>query len=372
MFRSEGERESDTERMPLTIFVSLILGELVLVLLACTKCSVTTFAILASVSGAAIALGAMAGFLFGIPKGGVSEPAEGPETEKEREKSSYRRNANLVEVSDWLTKILVGLGLVELGSIKTGLEGVGEKVSSALVLEGLNPAISKIVVPLEIIYFSILGFFASYLWTTIVYYRRMRRLDEDRIAKKVLSTVQPGLNQKFDANLGEGKVLASLYLLLTANKDLPKDKKDWNALKDYLAKTRAIFERDPGDRRAAILLARYLHEIEHDDKSLGLEAAINQLDRFVAKRKETAALDEDYADVLYNRAAYRAMLFGLQRKEPAASEKAAANRMSALADLRESIRMKPANAAEAQQDDDFSSLHDDPEFRSIVSARQSA
>ena len=33
--------------------------------------------------------------------------------------TSYQANSNLVEISDWLTKILVGLGLVELGRLTT-------------------------------------------------------------------------------------------------------------------------------------------------------------------------------------------------------------------------------------------------------------
>jgi len=70
--------------------------------------------------------GAAAGFLFGIPKifqGKASRPEEDGEEKAEDEDqdddASYRQqvNTNLTEISDWLTKIIVGLGLVQLGKV---------------------------------------------------------------------------------------------------------------------------------------------------------------------------------------------------------------------------------------------------------------
>jgi hypothetical protein len=42
--------------------------------------------------------------------------------------AGYRSNSNLEEISDWLTKILVGLGLIELGRI--GPEQAASSTSS--------------------------------------------------------------------------------------------------------------------------------------------------------------------------------------------------------------------------------------------------
>jgi hypothetical protein len=57
-------------------------------------------------AGAAIISGIFFCFLFGVPKYQASE--------EEKKKSNYTPSAILGEIADWLTKIIVGLGLVEL------------------------------------------------------------------------------------------------------------------------------------------------------------------------------------------------------------------------------------------------------------------
>src|ERR1700730_13401118 len=59
-------------------------------------------------SSACMALGWAVGFLFGVPRVG-STPA------------STRINTNLEQISDWLTKILVGVGLTQLHKLPTAL-----------------------------------------------------------------------------------------------------------------------------------------------------------------------------------------------------------------------------------------------------------
>lgn len=61
-------------------------------------------------SGATVC-GAFLGFLFGIPRSGQSNG----------EVKGYQPNTNLEEVSDWLTKIIIGVSLVELGDIQRKL-----------------------------------------------------------------------------------------------------------------------------------------------------------------------------------------------------------------------------------------------------------
>src|SRR6266508_6277591 len=67
-------------------------------------------AVAALVAGGAFVAGGLLGFLFGIPRslagpeGSVDGAAAG---------GAYRPNTNLEQISDWLTKILVGVGLVQ-------------------------------------------------------------------------------------------------------------------------------------------------------------------------------------------------------------------------------------------------------------------
>jgi hypothetical protein len=62
-------------------------------------------------SAAAWIFGGFLGFLFAIPQSATRTTANGGEAR------GYRSNSNLEEVSDWLTKIIVGIGLVELTNL---------------------------------------------------------------------------------------------------------------------------------------------------------------------------------------------------------------------------------------------------------------
>ena len=80
-------------------------------------------------------LGGFIGFLFGIPRTG-DKNKNGEENEVNFQSSgeysesfSVSPNTNLEQISDWLTKILVGIGLTQIDSI---LEG-GEKLINYLV-----------------------------------------------------------------------------------------------------------------------------------------------------------------------------------------------------------------------------------------------
>ena len=73
----------------------------------------------------AAVLGGLIGFLFGIPRslqtsGPVQDHASVDAATSTIERSSvagYRSNTNLEQISDWLTKILVGVGLIQFPSI---------------------------------------------------------------------------------------------------------------------------------------------------------------------------------------------------------------------------------------------------------------
>lgn len=94
--------------------------------------------------------GTFIGFLFGIPK----------QTAKNVE-GRYTSNTNLEEISDWLTKILVGLGLTQLGSIPVKFQSLIDNLSSSIV------DVPKNMIGCIIVYFLIIGFFSGYLITRL-------------------------------------------------------------------------------------------------------------------------------------------------------------------------------------------------------------
>jgi len=116
----------------------------------------------AAVGAAAFGIGALLGFVFGIPRSLTSEtaPIGAPKGgEVDPTAPQYQPNTNLEQVSDWLTKILIGIGLAQAGDIVKGF---------ADLVDGLKPALGDTAAAhafagAEIIYFLIAGFLCSYL-----------------------------------------------------------------------------------------------------------------------------------------------------------------------------------------------------------------
>ena len=80
-------------------------------------------------------------------------------------------NTNLDDVSDWLTKIVVGVGLVELRKIPGLLLRLAGMIAGEL---GSNQVPFIIAV---IVYFTIVGFMSGYLTTRMFVQRAFRIAD---------------------------------------------------------------------------------------------------------------------------------------------------------------------------------------------------
>lgn len=108
---------------------------------------------------ASLAVGAFIGLLFGIPR--VKQtPATGADPKASASAATLRSevNNNLIEVSDWLTKIIVGVGLVQLNTLPAKLKLVATPLALCLADScGLAAAVGIIV------FFAFLGFLAGYI-----------------------------------------------------------------------------------------------------------------------------------------------------------------------------------------------------------------
>lgn len=118
---------------------------------------------------AALLAGAALGFLFGLPK--TMDPRSSLDASKVR----LATNTNLDQISDWLTKILVGLGLVQLGKITEGLSNIGESLAPGL---GGGDGAQAFAVAL-LVYSVLDGFLIGYIWTRIDLSKRFREAAED-------------------------------------------------------------------------------------------------------------------------------------------------------------------------------------------------
>ncbi|MEP0266706.1 hypothetical protein [Dokdonia sp.] len=125
------------------------------------------------VGGASFLCGGLGGLLFGIPK--KNEIDEGiPKDEIEQTRNvSYIANTNLEEISDWFTKMIIGIGLVEVEKLYKWLITISENISDSINLLGDS---SAYVVSL-IMYFLIIGFIEGYLGTRVFLPRLLTKAD---------------------------------------------------------------------------------------------------------------------------------------------------------------------------------------------------
>ncbi|MFO0573323.1 MAG: response regulator [Polyangia bacterium] len=131
-----------------------------------------------------LCVGILVGFLFGIPKvvqaqgeAAVTTP-EGAGVDRPRDERSvvYRMqvNTNLEQISDWLSKIIVGVGLVELKQLPEALTRL-----AAYIQPGIGTGDEARVLAMAIIlYSSLVGFFVGYLVTRTYIAGVFRRADQ--------------------------------------------------------------------------------------------------------------------------------------------------------------------------------------------------
>ena len=112
-------------------------------------------------AAACLSSGFLVGFIFAIPRPGEKSDAD--------KKSAFVINANLNEVSDWLTKIVVGLGLVELTKIPGKLDVLSHWMAVGLSKSTSGPDIDRLasISSAIIVYSAVLGFLGGYLITVL-------------------------------------------------------------------------------------------------------------------------------------------------------------------------------------------------------------
>lgn len=120
--------------------------------------------------------GAVVGFLFAVPRLLDAEPAEGAP------KRLLGGNDNVSRVSDWLTTMLIGIGLTQLGNINDGLIGFRDFLAKHAHLYGsaASPSAGSLPVmgPLLLILGAVVGFLYLYLHTRIELVAGFREAEE--------------------------------------------------------------------------------------------------------------------------------------------------------------------------------------------------
>lgn len=133
------------------------------------NCGLPILVILSLLSGASLMSGFFLGFLFGVPKYKESKSTA----------SNYHINNNLTEISDWLTKIIVGIGLSQLTNIPSAIMSIGELVGAYVVPSCIafrHPV--TIVTNSSVIYFGVFGIYYGYNYARLVLSKNYKQADD--------------------------------------------------------------------------------------------------------------------------------------------------------------------------------------------------
>jgi hypothetical protein len=153
--------------------------------------------LLTATMAAAMAIGALLGFLFGLPRFdyGARSGTQNATSAQESTASSvppptiatttsvtrYRPSTNLDDVADWLTKIIVGLGLTQITTVGTALSQASKTILTpcgpdCLAREGFTSAI--------IVSGAVGGFLFAYIWTRL-YYAAMAAKSDKEVMREI-------------------------------------------------------------------------------------------------------------------------------------------------------------------------------------------
>src|SRR5262249_1669518 len=94
-----------------------------------------------------------------------------------------RVNTNLTEISDWLTKIIVGLGLIELRTMPDRLKKLAAYMAPSVAGSDAAGTIALAI----IIFFTISGFLFGYLVTRLFLQQALSRADRAAAASDLAS-----------------------------------------------------------------------------------------------------------------------------------------------------------------------------------------
>lgn len=260
------------------------------------------------VAGASLLFGGLLGFLFGIPRTGEATRQQSQEQNKQSQEqnnqnsspdntknsesadagNAIQANTNLEDISDWLTKILVGVGLTQIGEISQAI---------AQLIDWLAPgfsdgtpeqlAISKGFTLALFVYFNIAGFFIGFLWARLYLPSQFRQADVGQVKKEIdtfTASFRKELNQLVDND--KAKNIVNKYIELKVD-SISQDK-----LYGYIEKSDLMTQSTIYNDIQRIRYEKLYGKTDRTPKKL--EKAIDVLKAFV-KIDKTA--EEHYLDL---------------------------------------------------------------------------
>ncbi|HUD75784.1 MAG TPA: hypothetical protein VMQ76_11990 [Terracidiphilus sp.] len=299
-------------------------------------------------AGAALLSGFLLGFIFAIPrlgeqkaKAATAQPNDSPTAEFVSQPNPIQFNDNLVQISDWLTKIIVGVGLVELHSIPRRLGTLSyylalglQPVSSAGGGSGAGTLAEGQVTGLAIlVFYFTLGFLLGYVWTMI--YLKMGLQGLIRTKKEL---------QRFQRDVKD-IMPPKVAVILRAEASLNANKLD-----EAMATIDEVLRNDPQNGFALMTKARILKRQAFKSQPPDKE----KLKEAIARSGQAIALLPNKGEPFYNKACYQALLDlnGLKSE--------------ILANLESAFRLNPGLRQDAKVDEDLAPIRQDTEIKRVI------
>jgi hypothetical protein len=328
----------DTYQMLPRLQLALLIGVVFIGLYSCHYWRSGSFFSILGVgilsAGAFLLVGFLLGFIFAIPRISQAQhrsAAMGPhepdrssrEPAEDPAKLGVYPNSNLVEISDWLTKILVGVGLVQLNKIPVKVLalvsylGRGLRDCDSLFCVQSSDAFALGI----IISYSSAGFLVGYLWARLY-------LEKD---------IENSLAHEVDK--------AWEY---TDMADAAIKTRDWPMASQLLDEALSI---DPNHAKAHLKKAYVLkHMAVNDDGTVVDKAGLQEA---LGHAMEAARLNPRIAGAFYNIACYQALL--------------SMDRTVVLGNLKKAFEKDPKLKKDALEDKDLNSIQEDPQFKTLTS-----
>ena len=259
-----------------------------------------------------MASGFLFGFLFGIPKSlqrkSASEDSESKSNQTDgtaqngNSSEILRVNTNLEEISDWLTKVLVGATLTQVVRIPRYVSTVANFMagnSSSDIQSSFSAAL--------LIYFGSVGFLAGYLLTRLFFSGAFKRGDREILPSfaalaQLQSFVVSGKATDPSKSLQElTKKISQTPISANSNAELANavavsSLVQGNNLRAFEA-TDIVLQRDPKDPWALLNRARLFAQIGTD-----VRATVEQLQQ--SKASITQETSADIVETIYSELAY--------------------------------------------------------------------
>jgi hypothetical protein len=166
--RIKGATSDESVEPPWWLFGVFVLLASVLILAFATQ-DVRLLLVEMFLGMAALGGGILIGFLFGIPRTRLIDGHNDNGSTDNADKFSYERyqpGTSLEQIADWLTKIIIGISLVEVRTIAGALDALGTRVAKST---STSVAGADVITQLLFVVFATSGFLTSYLWTRIHY-----------------------------------------------------------------------------------------------------------------------------------------------------------------------------------------------------------